>query len=330
MKKRKPSLLVVDDTKTNLILVEKLLANEGYDITYANDGIEALQAVGKKRFDMILLDVMMPRMDGFEACRRLKSKEQTKDIPVIFLTAVADIDGISKGFDVGGVDYIIKPVKPRELKARIKTHLELKFLRERDVEQTQRDIVYTLGFVGELRSKDTGKHVERVAEYAGLMARLYGMDSEEAEVVKLAAAMHDIGKVAIPDGILNKPSQLSDEERAVMNKHTQWGYHIFSRSKKPILQAAATIAYEHHEKWDGSGYPRGLKGEQIHIYGRIAALVDVFDALGTKRSYKEAWSLEDIYAAIRTESGKHFDPKLVDLFVDHYGDFLSIRERLLD
>jgi len=330
MKIRKPTLLIVDDTPTNLIVVERILASEGYDMTFANDGVEALQAVQKESFDLILLDVMMPRMNGFEVCRRLKEKSETKDIPVIFLSAVTESEGISEGFDVGGVDYIIKPFKSQELKARIKTHLELKFLRERDVEQTQRDIVYTLGFVGELRSKDTGNHVQRVAEYAGLLAQLYGMNEEETEVVKLAAAMHDIGKVAVPDRILNKPDRLSADERTVMNKHTQWGRHIFSRSKKPILQAAAIISFEHHEKWDGSGYPRGLKGKAIHIYGRIAALADVFDALGTKRPYKEAWALEDIYATIRMESGKHFDPDLVDIFVDHYGDFLSIRERLAD
>jgi len=328
MKKRKVSILIVDDTPTNLQLVERILRPEGYELTLATDGIEALREVNRKHFDLILLDVMMPRMDGFEVCRKLKINSITKDIPVIFLTAVSDISGITEGFQVGGVDYIVKPFKPVELKARIKTHLELKFLREKDVEQTQRDIVMTLGFVGELRSKDTGKHVERVAEYSGLMADLCGMDEDEVEIVKLAAAMHDIGKVAVPDAILNKPGRLNDEERLIMNKHTQWGHYIFNRSQKPILQAAATIAYEHHEKWDGSGYPRGLKGESIHIYGRIAALVDVFDALGTVRSYKEAWDLNDIFATIRTESGKHFDPKLVDLFIDNYGDFLAIRERL--
>ncbi len=330
MKRHKPSLLIVDDTKTNLTLVKNILENEGYELTFVMDGIDALLALNKKLFDLILLDIMMPRMDGLETCRRIKENNITKDIPVIFLTALAHTENIVEGFEVGGVDYITKPFKPVELKARIKTHLELKQLRESDVEETQKDIIYTLAYVGELRSKDTGNHVRRVGEYSALLARLVGMDEEEAEIVKMAAAMHDLGKVAIPDGILNKPGLLTDEERKIMNKHAHWGHHIFSRSKRPILQAAATVAYEHHEKWDGSGYPRGLKGEEIHIYGRIGALADVFDALGTKRPYKDAWPLEKIYSVLRSESGKHFDPKLIELFIDNFGEFLAIRERLAD
>ncbi len=324
------NILVVDDTPTNLILVKKLLEREGYRIETAENGKEALAKVGVQKFDLILLDVMMPIMDGFTTCERLKAEYRSKDIPVIFLTAMSDIEEVNKGFEVGGVDYIVKPFNPRELKARVKTHLELKAYREEEIEETQKDIIFTLAYVGELRSKDTGNHVRRVSEYSGLLGRLYGLNPKTVEVLKLASAMHDIGKVAIPDRILNKPAALDPKEREMMNHHTQWGQHIFNRSKRPILQASAIVAGQHHEKYDGTGYPKGLKGEQIHIFGRIVALADVFDALLTKRSYKEEWRVNQALKYITDESGKHFDPKLVELFVDNFGMFLEIRQKLKD
>ena len=324
------NILVVDDTATNLVLVKKLLERDGYCVETAENGREALEKVRERKFDLILLDVMMPIMDGFTTCERLKAEEKSKDIPVIFLTAMSDIREVNRGFEVGGVDYIVKPFNPRELKARVKTHLELKAYREEEVEETQKDIVFTLAYVGELRSKDTGNHVRRVSEYSGLLGELYGLKPKTVEVLKLASAMHDIGKVAIPDRILNKPSALDANEREMMNRHTEWGQHIFSRSKRPILKASAIVAGQHHERYDGTGYPKGLKGEQIHIFGRIVALADVFDALLTKRSYKEEWQVSRVLKYITDESGKHFDPQLVELFVDNFGKFLEIRQKLKD
>lgn len=324
------NILVVDDTPTNLTLVKRIFEKEGCHVETAENGSIALEKTANGKFDLILLDIMMPVMDGFSTCERLKAENRTKDIPVIFLTAMTEISEIKRAFDVGGVDYVVKPFNATELLARVRTHLELRRYREQEIEQTQKDIIFTLAYVGELRSKDTGNHTKRVSEYSGLLGELYGLNAHAVEMLKLASAMHDIGKVAIPDRILNKPSALDDKERAIMNHHTQWGYHIFSRTNRPILKAAAIVAAQHHEKYDGSGYPKGLKGENIHIFGRIVALADVFDALLTKRSYKEEWRINQALNYINEESGKHFDPKLVELFVDNFGRFLEIRQKFKD
>ncbi len=200
----------------------------------------------------------------------------------------------------------------------------------REIEDTQKEVVFTMGAIGEARSKETGNHVRRVAEYSKILALGYGLEKEDAEMLRLASPMHDIGKIAIPDAILQKPASLSDQERAIMNTHAQLGHDMLKRSERPLLKMAAIVSYEHHEKWDGSGYPNALKGEEIDIYGRITALADVFDALGSKRVYKEAWELDDILSLFKEERGKHFDPKLVDIFFDNLDEFLAVRDRFTD
>lgn len=199
-----------------------------------------------------------------------------------------------------------------------------------EIESTQKEVVLTMGAICETRSKETGNHVKRVAEYSKLFAKRYGLSEEEAELLRQASPMHDIGKVAIPDAILNKPGRFDDNERAIMNTHAQLGYEMLKHSQRAILKAAAIVAYEHHEKWDGSGYPRGLRGEEIHIFGRITAIADVFDALGSDRCYKKAWDDERIFALFREERGRHFEPKLVDIFFEHLDEFLAIRKSLAD
>lgn len=199
-----------------------------------------------------------------------------------------------------------------------------------EIQSTQKEIIYKMGEIGETRSKETGNHVKRVAEYSELLALLYGIDEKEANLLLVASPMHDIGKVGISDSILKKPAKLTDEEYAIMKEHSMIGYNILKDSKRDILKAAAIVAKEHHEKYDGSGYPCGLKGEEIHIYGRITALADVFDALGSERCYKEVWKDEKIFQLFRDEKGKHFDPKLVDLFFDNIDKFIQIRERYSD
>ena len=199
-----------------------------------------------------------------------------------------------------------------------------------EIEKTQKEIIYTMGEIGETRSKETGNHVKRVAQYSELLAILYGLSSEDAKKLKMASPMHDIGKVGIPDSILNKPGKHTSEEFGVMKTHAMLGFEMLKNSDRPIIKAAAIVAGEHHEKFNGTGYPNGLEGEDIHIYGRITAIADVFDALGSKRVYKDAWELADILELFKNERGKHFDPKLVDLFFDNLDDFLLIRDKYTD
>ena len=232
------------------------------------------------------------------------------------------------------VSTTIIPIKNKHNKIKeyiaIRHDLTKVFELHQEVEDTQREIVYKLGEVGETRSKETGNHVKRVAQYSKDLALLYGLDPKEAQILFDASPMHDIGKVGIPDEILKKPSKLTKEEFDIMKTHAEIGYKLLKGSKRPVLKAAAIVAKEHHEKYDGSGYPRGLKGEDIHIYGRITALADVFDALGSHRYYKKAWEDERIIDLLKSEKGKHFDPQLVDLFMDNFDLFLETRNRYVD
>ena len=340
------TILIVDDTDTNVETLMNLL-EDNYDLLASLDGESALEIVAEEHIDLILLDIMMPGIDGFEVCKRLKENPKTDDIPVIFITAKTDDDSIEKAYEVGGVDYITKPFRAREVLSRITNHLalseqqhylehmvdlrtkELQNLNE-EIQSTQREVVFTMGAIGEMRSKETGNHVKRVALYSELIAKYYGLDDEEVQLLKEASPMHDIGKVAIADAILHKPAKLTTDEFEIMKQHTSLGYEMLKYSNRDILKTAATVAFEHHEKYDGTGYPQGLKGEEIHLYGRITAVADVFDALGSKRVYKEAWGDEEIFHLFKQERGKHFDPKIVDIFFDHVNEFLQIRDSLKD
>ena len=195
-----------------------------------------------------------------------------------------------------------------------------------EIEETQKEIIFVMGEIGETRSKETGNHVKRVAEYSKILALKYGLSEAEAERIKTASPMHDIGKVAIPDAILNKPGKLTPEEYEIMKSHTVIGYNLLKGSKRRLLNAAAIIAIQHHEKWNGTGYPYGLRGEEIHLYGRITAVADVFDALGSERAYKKAWEIDRILQLFREERGEHFDPRLVDLFMENLDEFLKVRD----
>jgi putative two-component system response regulator len=340
------TVLIVDDTELNIEILIELL-DEKYDILVATDGQTALDIAQEEQIDLILLDIMMPEMDGFEVCRRLKDDQKTQDIPIIFITAKVDEDSIEEAYTIGGVDYITKPFKSREVISRISTHLalaeqtatlghmvdektqELQDL-NKEIEDTQKEIIFTMGSIGESRSKETGNHVKRVAEYTKMLALYYGLDPKIAQMLKDASPMHDIGKVGIPDTILNKPGRFTDEEREIMMSHAQLGKDLLSGSTRPLLKMAVIVAFEHHERWDGKGYPRGLAGEDIHIYGRITALADVFDALGSDRCYKKAWDDEKIFNMFKEERGKQFDPKLVDLFFENLDSFLEVRDQLKD
>ncbi|CAN8141299.1 putative two-component system response regulator [uncultured Thiomicrorhabdus sp.] len=201
---------------------------------------------------------------------------------------------------------------------------------QKEIEETQKEVVFTMGAIGESRSQETGNHVRRVAEYSKILAVHYGLPEKEAEMLKQASPMHDIGKVAIPDSILNKPGRFNKEERQIMNTHAELGYHMLRHSKRALLTCAAIVAYEHHERWDGQGYPQGLAGENIHIYGRITAIADVFDALVSKRCYKDVWPDEKVFAYFKEQRGKQFDPKLVDIFFENLDEIIAVRDAMQD
>ncbi|MEA3513745.1 MAG: response regulator [Campylobacterota bacterium] len=347
MLENQKTILIVDDTELNVNTLMGLL-DDKYDILAALDGESALEVVEEEEsVDLILLDIMMPGLDGFTVCKRLKENPKTRDIPVVFITAKTDEDSIEKAYELGGVDYITKPFRAREVLSRIANHLALseqshileqkvkektKELHDinKELEETQREVIFTMGAIGERRSKETGFHVTRVALYSELLAKYYGLEDKEVQMLKEASPMHDIGKVAIPDSILNKPARFTAEEFEHMKQHSMLGYEMLQHSTRPLLKMAAIVASQHHEKWDGTGYPKGTKGEDIHIYGRITALADVFDALGSHRIYKESWSDEKIFNLFKEEKGKHFDPKLIDIFFDNLDDFLEIRDSLVD
>ncbi len=217
-----------------------------------------------------------------------------------------------------------------EIEKKVKDGLKQIMDLNKEVESTQKEVIFTMGTIAEYRSKETGNHVKRVAEYSKILALHYGLEKEEVEMLKQASPMHDIGKVAIPDAVLNKPSRFNEQERKIMNTHALLGYEMLNKSERPLLKTASVVAYEHHEKWDGSGYPRGLVGDKIHIYGRITALADVFDALGSDRVYKKAWDNEKIFKLFKEERGRHFEPKLVDILFDNLDEFLKIQQTFKD
>ncbi len=339
-------ILIVDDVTDNIQVAMNILKEENYDFSFATSGEMALALLDENSFDLILLDIMMPGIDGYEVCRRMHKDPRYIDIPIIFLTAKADVDSMSKGFEVGGVDYIVKPFHANELIARVNTHLELyrskallkhhnlslqvKIKNEEtrllsELEENQKEMIFVLTELMESTSDETGKHIRRVAEYSRLLAHYHHSVSEEdADVIYHASPMHDIGKIAIPEHILHKKGPLSDEEFEVVKTHTVKAHEFLHASKRKIMKAADIIAYEHHEKWDGTGYPRGLKGEEIHSFARIVGLADVFDALTHKRVYKEAWSVEDAAKYIIENSGISFDPYLIELFEANLDEFIAI------
>jgi len=321
-------ILCVDDTQTNLDLLNKVLERHGYKVSLVSSGEDAINFLKKNpNIDLILLDIMMPGIDGFTTCKMIKSsKSKITKIPIIFLTAYNDIKGTVKGFEVGGVDYVTKPFHPKELLVRIKTHLKLKFYQDQEVEKTQSELIYMMSEIADKHSEETSDHVKRVSEYSKLIAKLLGFDEERAEIIKLASAMHDIGKVTTPDHILNKQGKLDDDEVVIMQNHVQAGYDILKISNLPLIKVAAIMAYQHHEKYDGTGYPQGLKGTNIHILGRIVALADVFDALSSSRKYKKGWNINDIFSFFKSKSGTHFDPRMVELLMDNFGMFMDIRD----
>jgi len=340
------SILIVDDVIENIQVAMNILKEDNYNLSYAKNGEDALKLLKTSEFDLILLDIMMPGIDGYEVCKEVHKDINHKDVPIIFLTAKADTDSMNYGFDVGGVDYIIKPFHANELLARVRTHLELynakKYLKRNNInlkqkmkiqeerifselEETQKEMIFVLTELVESVSDETGKHIKRVAEYSRLLAHYHqALSEDDAMTVYHASPMHDIGKMAICKEILHKDSILTEEEFEIMKGHTTKAHFYLKNATRKIMKAADVIAHEHHENWDGSGYPQGLKGEEIHLYGRIVAVADVFDALTHKRIYKDAWSEEKAVEFILENKGIKFDPYIVEIFQENIDEFKSI------
>ncbi|NRA60457.1 MAG: response regulator [Psychrobium sp.] len=317
-------ILIVDDEPNNLQILRQILKNH-YSLIFANNGEKALAAAKQHKPDIILLDIMMPEMNGYEVCQRLKADKETADIPVLFVTAMNEVDDEKRGFDVGGVDYITKPISGEIVLRRVRTHLSL--VKAEALERLSRAAIIMLGDACHYNDTDTGDHIWRMAAYARILADGIGWPEHLLDIIELAAVMHDTGKVGIPHEILKAPRALTEEEWVIMKNHTQIGYDILSKSDTPVFKMAAKIAIAHHEKWDGSGYPQGLVGKAIPEVALIIALVDVFDALTMKRPYKEAWSVEDAIIEIRKNSGSHFEPRLVDIFEKRIAEIIEIKER---
>lgn len=346
---KKAHILIVDDTSANIDILGALLA--GYKRSFALNGEAALKkARSDAKPDLILLDVMMPGMDGFEVCRQLKKGKDTQHIPVIFVTSMGEEHDEKHGFEVGAVDYISKPFNPFIVKSRVETHLELhqarKMLasqnhileetvavRTSELEKTLQqlrgsslEMILRLSRAAEYKDDDTGAHILRMSRYCYAIAKELNLPEEEREMLLSAAPMHDVGKIGIPDKVLLKPGKLDKEEWALMQRHAEMGADILAGSDVPVIQMAQTVAESHHEKWDGSGYPKGLKGEGIPIVGRISAIADVFDALTSERPYKKPFSIEKSFAIIREGRGTHFDPAVVDAFFNVENEILRIKE----
>jgi len=334
----KPVILIVDDQLPNIELLEAYLLPLGYKIFKAENGEEALLILSGNQIDLILLDVMMPGMDGFEVTRRIRQDGVLRRIPIILVTALRETQDRVKGIEAGCDDFISKPIDKLELLARVRSLLKVKayndlmlnYRKELESEVNARteelkhafeslkiaslDTIYRLSMAAEYKDEATGAHIKRMSRYSAAVARRMGQDESMVETILYAAPMHDLGKIGIPDGILMKPSELSPVEWEIMKQHTVIGATILQGSDSEFIRLAETVARCHHEKWDGSGYPEGLKGIEIPIAARIVAIADVFDTLTSKRPYKGPFSIERSLAIIREEKGRHFDPEVVDAF----------------
>jgi putative two-component system response regulator len=319
-----PLILAVDDEASNLQLLRQILQDH-YRLRFAKDGQRALELVREERPNLILLDVMMPGMSGYEVCAALKADPDLASIPVIFVTALTETDDELEGFDAGAVDYITKPVSPPIVRARVRTHLSL--VRMEELRASRLEIVQRLGLAAEYKDNETGLHVIRMSHFSRILGLAAGMTETEADDLLHAAPMHDVGKIGIPDSILQKPGPLDPDEWKIMQSHATIGAEIIGQHERGVLALARQIALTHHEKWDGSGYPNGLTGEHIPLVGRICAIADVFDALTSVRPYKKAWTEEEAVDFMVRQKGRHFDPALVDLFVTQLPAIRAIRQR---
>ncbi len=348
------TVLLCDDELMNRKVASKILNKEGFTVIEATNGQEALEKLKVHKVDLILLDLMMPVMDGYEASKIIKTDPELCAIPLIIISALSDKQAIIKGLELGADEYLTKPFDIIEFGLRVKNAIKIgsyynmqkehkkilelevqnktKELQSAlsEVQKSEKDIVSILGKTAEYRDNETSAHTLRVGEMAALLAKELSWNLKDVALMKLAAPMHDLGKIGIEDSILLKPGKLQESEFTKMKEHASIGRAILSQKETPLLKLAAEIAYTHHEKYNGKGYPRGLKGDDIPQSGAIVAVVDVFDALLSKRPYKEPFSLEKTLQIIKNDTGEHFHPKVVECFFNSLDDILEIRARLQD
>jgi putative two-component system response regulator len=348
------NILVVDDEPFNRELILFAFEDIGdINVLEAEDGAEALKVLAKEDVEVVLLDINMPNVNGFEVLEKMKEDFRLSQIPVVVITANSEEK--NRALNHGANDFISKPFDVDELKLRVQNALELRAYhnllknvnsmledkvkgRTKDLEKALKDakkaeyeISLRLGKASEFRDLETGMHIKRMSMYSQKLAMLAGLDEDECMTVLYSSALHDIGKVGIPDKILLKPGKLSDDEFEIMKLHANIGEKMLSESDEyPVISAGRVIAHQHHEKYDGTGYPLGLKGDEIHIYARIVTITGVFDALSSKRVYKDAFTLEKTIAILKDGSGKHFDPSLLKLFLDNIDEFLKIQKEFPD
>jgi putative two-component system response regulator len=349
--KDKPVILIIDDQVQNIELLEAYLAPECYEIIKAFNGKDAVNIIAANQIDLVLLDIMMPRIDGFEVIRRVRQGEKNRLLPIILVTALKEKEDRVKGIEAGCDDFISKPVDKLELLARVHSLVKVKayndlmlnYRTELESEVTARteqlkqalqriktaslDTIYRLSMASEYRDEETGAHIKRVSRYSAAIARKMGMDENTIETILYAAPMHDLGKIGIPDQILMKRGKLDPAEWKIIKFHTVIGAKILHGAEAEFIKLGEVIALSHHEKWDGSGYPNGEKGQQIPIAGRIVAIADVFDGLTSKRPYKEAFPTEVSLAIVKQGRGTHFDPDVADAFFGIQDEIINIKKQ---
>lgn len=366
---RPGSIMIVDDEPANVAVVKKLLERAGYsEFNSTIDPSVAFELTQTTKPDVVILDVVMPNLDGVEVLQQLQSDRSTSHIPVLILTADDDREVKLKCLELGATDFLVKPVDPMELVPRVRNALQIKSyqdrlanhleelertisLRTRELEVSRRQAVYCLARAAELRDNDTGHHVIRVGRYAGIIAKNLGLPPEHVSEIELAAQLHDVGKIAVPDAILMKPGELEEDEFAIMQKHVKHGLNIIKSYTEHdaevikrhvehgpelladgsrLMRLAATIAQLHHEKFDGTGYPIGLAGEDIPLEVRITSVADVFDALSSERPYKRAIPRKECFDILEKERGKHFDPRVLDAFFAGTDDIIKVQIEFMD
>lgn len=351
---RNPKILIIDDEERIRSVFSRFLEPEGYQIVTASGGEDGLAKAASELPDVILLDVRMPDMDGFEVLKALRDNEHTHFIPVVMVTGMSDVNHRVRALELGADDFLAKPVEMIELMARVRSLLKVKAYNDYRLEYQTKleaevaakteqinqaleaaksaslETIYRLSKASEYKDEDTGEHIMRISHYTSAIAKGLGFSVQEIETLLYAAPMHDIGKIGIPDYILLKPAKLDAAEWELMKQHTVIGARILSKSSSGFMNMAEIIAISHHERWDGGGYPHGLKGDEIPMVGRITALADVFDALISKRPYKEAFPVDKAFAILREGSGSHFDPTVVDAFFKVQDEILNIKRTFQD